>query len=85
MPDVTITVGEDGPYIVDGDIRLTDPDGRELDLPYDVGLCRCAFCEPAVLRRRACHVRLRWNPRELMTTWPQGARAVRRQSEIHSA
>ena len=42
MPDVTITVGEDGPYIVDGDIRLTAPDGRELDLPYDVGLCRCA-------------------------------------------
>ena len=53
MPDVTITVGEDGPYIVDGDIRLTAPDGRELDLPYDVGLCRCArsanqpFCDGA--------------------------------------
>ena len=53
MPDVTITVGEDGPYIVDGDIRLTVPDGRELDLPYDVGLCRCArsanqpFCDGA--------------------------------------
>jgi hypothetical protein len=56
MPDVTITVGEDGPYMVDGDIRLTDPDGRELDLPYDVELCRCARSanQPFVLRRRAC-------------------------------
>jgi hypothetical protein len=41
MPDVTITVAEDGAYIVTGDIRLTDDDGRELDLPYDVQLCRC--------------------------------------------
>jgi CDGSH-type Zn-finger protein len=52
MPDVTITVEEDGAYIVAGDIRLTD-DGRELDLPYDVQLCRCGrsenqpFCDGA--------------------------------------
>jgi CDGSH iron-sulfur domain-containing protein 3 len=51
MPDVTITIDEDGSYIVDGDIRLTDDDGRELDLPYDVQLCRCGqsgnqpFCD----------------------------------------
>ena len=33
MPDVTITVSEDGPYIVEGDVSLIDPDGRELCLP----------------------------------------------------
>jgi CDGSH-type Zn-finger protein len=51
MPDVTIAIGEDGPYFVEGDIRVTDDDGRELDLPYDVQLCRCGrsqnqpFCD----------------------------------------
>jgi CDGSH-type Zn-finger protein len=51
MSEVTITVGEDGPYLVEGDITLTDDYGRELDLPYDVQLCRCArsdnqpFCD----------------------------------------
>jgi hypothetical protein len=34
MSEVTITVGEDGPYLVEGDITLTDDYGRELDLPY---------------------------------------------------
>jgi CDGSH-type Zn-finger protein len=45
MPDVTIAIGEDGPYLVEGGIRLTDDDGRELDLPYDVQLCRCVRSE----------------------------------------
>jgi CDGSH-type Zn-finger protein len=45
VSDVTITVGEDGPYFVEGDIRLTDDDGRKLDLPYDVQLCRCGRSE----------------------------------------
>lgn len=36
MANVTITIEEDGVYIVDGDFRLTDDDGREIDLPYDV-------------------------------------------------
>jgi hypothetical protein len=40
MSDVTITVIEDGPYVVEGDVSITDEDGRELDLPYDVELCR---------------------------------------------
>jgi hypothetical protein len=35
MPDVTIAIDEDGAYIVDGDRRLTDDDGRELDLQND--------------------------------------------------
>jgi CDGSH-type Zn-finger protein len=53
VPDVTITIDEDGSYIVDGDIRLTDDEGRELDLPYDFQLCRCGhsgnqpFCDGA--------------------------------------
>jgi CDGSH-type Zn-finger protein len=51
MPDVTIAMREDGPYLVEGDIRVSDDDGRELDLPYDVQLCRCGrsanqpFCD----------------------------------------
>jgi CDGSH-type Zn-finger protein len=39
MSDVTITINEDGPYLVDGDVRITDEHGRELNLPYDVDLC----------------------------------------------
>jgi CDGSH-type Zn-finger protein len=52
-PDVTITVTEDGPYIVDGDARIITDDGRELALPYDRQLCRCGassnqpFCDGA--------------------------------------
>ena len=51
MSDVTITVTEDGPYVVEGDVSITDVHGRELDLPYDVELCRCGvsgnqpFCD----------------------------------------
>jgi CDGSH-type Zn-finger protein len=51
MSDVKITIEEGGGYVVDGDIRLTDEDGRELDLPYDIQLCRCGhsgnqpFCD----------------------------------------
>lgn len=51
MPDVTITVEEDGPYVVNGDVWLRDDAGRELDLPYDLELCRCGrsdnqpFCD----------------------------------------
>ena len=51
VPDVRIIIEEGGGYVVDGDITLTDEDGRELDLPYDVQLCRCGrsgnqpFCD----------------------------------------
>ncbi len=38
MSEVTITVGEDGPHFLAGDIRLIEDDGRELELPYDVQL-----------------------------------------------
>src|SRR5438105_2801565 len=33
MPDVTITPSEDGPYLVSGEVRLTDVDGREIPHP----------------------------------------------------
>ena len=47
----TITVEDDGAYIIGGDVSLTADDGRELDLPYDRKLCRCGrsqnqpFCD----------------------------------------
>ncbi len=50
-PDVTITASENGPYLVSGPIKLTDYDGREIDQPYEVHLCRCGqsgnkpFCD----------------------------------------
>jgi CDGSH-type Zn-finger protein len=53
MSDVTVTVEEDGPYVVRGEVRITDGHGRELDLPYDVELFRCGvsrnqpFCDGA--------------------------------------
>jgi hypothetical protein len=57
VSDVTITVGEDDPYFAEGDISLTDDDGRELDLPYDVRLCRCGRSEnqPIAARIRPTH------------------------------
>jgi hypothetical protein len=33
MPDITITLSENGRYIVAGDVRLTAPDGREIEHP----------------------------------------------------
>jgi hypothetical protein len=35
-PDVTIIVSEDGPY-VEGDVRITTDDGRELDFDGTLG------------------------------------------------
>lgn len=51
MSDVTITASENGPYIVQGDVGLADYDGRRLDLPDEIQLCRCGhssnkpFCD----------------------------------------
>jgi CDGSH-type Zn-finger protein len=41
MSDVTITASENGPYLVSGQVRLTDHDGREIDQPDEIHLCRC--------------------------------------------
>jgi CDGSH-type Zn-finger protein len=54
MAEVTITVRENGPYRVEGPIRLIDSDGNEYDLSNRgerVALCRCGgsttkpFCD----------------------------------------
>ena len=43
MSDLTVTVDEYGPYIVLGDVLISDENG--LELPYDVELCRCGHSE----------------------------------------
>lgn len=53
QPQVTIKARENGPYVVEGPIRLTDADGLEYDLSGKarVSLCRCGgstnkpFCD----------------------------------------
>jgi CDGSH-type Zn-finger protein len=51
MADVTITQSEDGPYVVSGPVNLLAPDGREIEHPEAMKLCRCGqsankpFCD----------------------------------------
>ena len=53
MSGVTIKVRTNGPYKVDGPVKVIDADGTELDLPRgeSVVLCRCGhsankpFCD----------------------------------------
>ena len=51
MPDVTITPTEDGPYMVSGPVVLTAPDGRVIEHPDPMMMCRCGhssnkpFCD----------------------------------------
>src|ERR1700744_1120526 len=51
MPDVNITPSEDGPYIVSGPVTLTDVDGRVIEHPDPMAMCRCGhssnkpFCD----------------------------------------
>ncbi|HEX6068578.1 MAG TPA: CDGSH iron-sulfur domain-containing protein [Longimicrobiaceae bacterium] len=53
VPDVTITVRENGSYLVEGPVRLVDADGNEYDLTGKTrfSLCRCGgstrkpFCD----------------------------------------
>ena len=40
MADVTIIPSEDGPYIVSGPAVLTDPDGRVIEHPDPMSMCR---------------------------------------------
>lgn len=55
MADVTITVRPNGPYLVQGAVRIVDSDGNEfpVDLSKPVALCRCGasqrrpFCDGA--------------------------------------
>lgn len=52
MAQVTITTRPNGPYLVQGPIRLLDPDGNEFRLDREtIALCRCGnsankpFCD----------------------------------------
>jgi CDGSH-type Zn-finger protein len=51
MSDVNVTPGDDGPYIVSGAAVLTAPDGRVIDHPDPMAICRCGpssnkpFCD----------------------------------------
>jgi CDGSH-type Zn-finger protein len=51
MPDVNITPSENGPYIVSGPVTLTAPDGRVIEHPDPMVMCRCGgssnkpFCD----------------------------------------
>ena len=52
MADVTITPRKNGPYMVQGPLKLVDPEGNEFEVKEDViFLCRCGessnkpFCD----------------------------------------
>ena len=50
MADVTVTVGDNGPYIVSG-VKVVDQDGNEFEARDTYALCRCGqssskpFCD----------------------------------------
>ncbi|MDJ0593820.1 MAG: CDGSH iron-sulfur domain-containing protein [Pleurocapsa sp. MO_226.B13] len=42
MSDVTITVKDNGPYIVQGDVSIVDAEGNEFNTDQKaIALCRC--------------------------------------------
>ncbi len=54
MADTTVTTRKNGPYLVQGEIKLVDADGNEIAIDGDSGmvfLCRCGdsankpFCD----------------------------------------
>ena len=51
MSQVDITPTEDGPYVVSGPVTLIAPDGRVIEHPDPMELCRCGrsannpFCD----------------------------------------
>ena len=47
MPDVTITVKDNGPYLVHGGASILDADGNEFDVKDQktIALCRCGASE----------------------------------------
>jgi CDGSH-type Zn-finger protein len=51
MADANITPSENGPYLVSGEVRLTDVDGRDVPHGECMALCRCGcsknkpFCD----------------------------------------
>ena len=52
MPDTTVTTRKNGPYMVQGEIKIVDAEGNEIPTDSDmVFLCRCGasdnkpFCD----------------------------------------
>jgi CDGSH-type Zn-finger protein len=51
MAEVNITPTENGPYFISGPVTLTAPDGRVIEHPDPMALCRCGrssnkpFCD----------------------------------------
>ena len=51
MAEVNITPSENGPYLISGPVTLTAPDGRVIEHPDQMALCRCGrsgnkpFCD----------------------------------------
>ncbi len=51
MPDVSITIRKNGPYIVTGSVELKDADGNVYPAKESMALCRCGastkkpFCD----------------------------------------
>jgi CDGSH-type Zn-finger protein len=49
--DVTVTPNRNGPYHIKGKVRITLPDGQELETEEETWLCRCGgsgnkpFCD----------------------------------------
>ena len=42
MSDVKITVKDDGPFLVQGDVSIVDPEGKEIEAKAKaIALCRC--------------------------------------------
>ena len=53
MAELNITPTENGPYLVSGPVTLTAPDGRVIEHPDPMTICRCGhssnkpFCDGA--------------------------------------
>ncbi len=53
MNDVTLTLTDNGPYLVEGSVTLLDAEGNQYEVSDTVALCRCGhsstkpFCDGA--------------------------------------
>lgn len=45
MADVKVTINDNGPLIVNGDIELVDGEGKQLETKKTVALCRCGLSD----------------------------------------
>jgi hypothetical protein len=43
MTHATITTTDNGPYLVEGNVTLIDPDGNACDVDRTIALCRCGL------------------------------------------